>query len=111
MPRIRFIEPVFTRTNPSTNGLVQIVSRLASQGWEIEVQGHSLDPALVGVVTHHQMPHLRLPFGQAVWLYFFLYHWLALWERLTGKGRPDVIVSTGFLYLPADIATVHFSHV
>ena len=111
MPRLRFIEPVFTRANPSTNGLVQIVPRLASQGWEIEVQGHALDPALAGVVTHRQMPHLHLPFGQAVWFYFFLYHWLALWERLTGKSRPDVVVSTGFLYLPADIATVHFSHV
>jgi len=111
MPRVRFVDPSFVRSNPSTNGLVQIVPQLVALGWEVEVLGHTVDPTLEGLVTHRRLPHLRLPLGQAVWLYFLLYHALAFWEWLTCRDRPDITVSTGFLYLPAHISTVHFSHV
>ena len=110
MPSVRFIEPTFTRQNPSTNGLVDVVSGLVERGWTVEVFSHSLEPELAGKVFHRKAPRFSLPFGLAAWIYFLYYHWQSLTEYFRGRSRADIIVSTGYMYLPADFATVHFSH-
>ena len=110
MPSIRFIEPSFTRNNPSTNGLVDVVRELAVRGWTVEVFSHDLDPSLIGAVIHRQAPRFNLPFGLAAWIYFYFYQWQGLVDKLRQRPCADITVATGFMYLPADLATVHFSH-
>jgi glycosyltransferase involved in cell wall biosynthesis len=110
MPVIRFIDPSFKRQNPSTQGLVDVVGALAARGWVVEVFACELDPGLIGVVTHRKAPCIRLPFGLGAWAYFCYYHWQGIMDRLRGRPRAAVTVATGFMYLPADFATVHFSH-
>lgn len=110
MPSVRFIEPAFTRKNPSTNGLVDVVRDLVNCGWTVEIFSHSLDPDLVGKVFHREAPRFNLPFGLAAWLYFLYYHWQGLKDYFQGRSRAGPTVSTGYMYMPADLATVHFSH-
>jgi glycosyltransferase involved in cell wall biosynthesis len=110
MPSVRFIEPAFTRQNPSTNGLVDVVSELMEHGWAVEVFSHSLDPELEGKVFHRKAPRFSLPFGLAAWVYFLYYHWQGLIDCFQRSSQADITVSTGYMYLPADFATVHFSH-
>lgn len=110
MPSVRFIEPSFTRKNPSTNGLVDVVLDLKSKGWEIELFSYEIEAGLEGAVRHRRAPLMRLPANFSPWGYFFFYHWKGLLDWLLSRPKPDIIVSTGFMYLPADVATVHFSH-
>ena len=84
MPLIRFIDPSFTRHNPSTQGLVDVAVGLAARGWEVEVFACDLAPCLVGAVVHRKVPSIRLPFGWSVWLYFFYYHWHGLIDYFSG---------------------------
>ncbi len=110
MPSVRFIEPSFTRENPSTNGLIDVVAVLEKRGWSVEVFSNSLEPDLADKVVHRKAPRFSLPFGLAPWIYFVYYHWSGLMDLLKNRCRPDITVSTGYMYLPADFATVHFSH-
>jgi glycosyltransferase involved in cell wall biosynthesis len=110
MPSVRFIDPLFTRANPSTNGLVDVAEELAARGWDVEVFSHALEPRLAGRVTHRKLREVRLPFRLSAWAYFFIYHWHGLVDLLMRRPRAQTTVSTGFMYLPADLATVHFSH-
>ncbi len=110
MPSVRFIDPFFTRGNPSTNGLVDVAEELAARGWEVEVFSHALEPKLVGRVTHRKLREVRLPFGLSAWVYFVIYHWHGLLDLRRRRPQAETTVSTGFMYLPADLATVHFSH-
>lgn len=108
--RIRFIEPNFTRENPSTNGLVEVVHELVLQGWSVEVFSNQLDPSLVGKVSHRRTPRLHLPFTLTPWAYFCYYHCQGILDLFRRRAGADVVVSTGYMYMPADFATVHFSH-
>lgn len=111
MPTVRFIDPLFVGANPSVNGLVRIVPRFLEAGWDVEVWASRLDPSLRNLVSLRELPSRRGWLGFGVWLSFFDIHLRALGDFVFRRERPDAIVSTGFYYLPADIATVHFSHV
>jgi glycosyltransferase involved in cell wall biosynthesis len=110
IPRICFIDPSFTYQNPSTNSLVCLVEDLLASGDEIEIWSHDLELNLTERVNHVRIPKFWMPWGVKPFTDSILIHSLALWRRITGKPRAQIIVSTGFLYLPADFATVHFSH-
>lgn len=110
MASIRFIDPDFRRSNPSTNGLVDVALRLVSAGWHVEVFSHEIEPELIGKVKHRPVPAIVLPLKQSHWGYFLYYNFQALKDRLNRRKNPGVTVCTGFLFLPADISTVHFSH-
>lgn len=110
MSSVRFIDPFFTRENPSTNGLVDVAEELVARGWEVEVFSHTLEPKLVGRVRHRRLPNVSLPFGLSAWVYFLIYHWHGLLDLVRQRPQAETTVSTGFMYLPADLATVHFSH-
>ncbi len=110
MPSVRFIDPFFTRKNPSTNGLVDVAEELVDRGWDVEVFSHTLEPKLVDRVLHRRLPKVNLPFGLSAWVYFVIYHWHGLLDLLRHRPQAETTVSTGFMYLPAELATVHFSH-
>jgi glycosyltransferase involved in cell wall biosynthesis len=111
MPKhLRFIEPSFTITNPSTNGLVGVVSQLADEGWDIEIWCRELDPSLEGKVRIKRIPAAPAPAHILVFIDFIIIHLMAITDLIRGNPRPDITITTGFLYLPADLATVHFSH-
>jgi glycosyltransferase involved in cell wall biosynthesis len=107
---ICFIDPCFTYKNPSTNSLVCLVEDLLLNGEDVEIWTRELDSTLVGRVVHVRLPHFWAPWGVKPFAESILIHSIALWRKLKGKPRANTVVSTGFLYLPADFATVHFSH-
>ena len=107
---IRFIEPSFTAGNPSTNGLVAVAERLVNDGWDVEVWCRALDPTLEGKVRKKHLPSLSLPDFLKVFADFTLIHFMAIVEMIRGNPKPHKTVSTGFMFLPADLVTVHFSH-
>ena len=111
MPSIRFIEPSFTRRNPSTNGLVDVVVELVKHDWDVEVFSHDVDPSIAGIVHHRLAPHFSFRYGLSAWCYFLYYQWQGIIDKLTKRKKADVTVSTGFMFLAADLATVHFSHI
>ncbi len=110
MPRICFIDPSFTSQNPSTNSLVCLVEDFLLDGEEIEIWSCDLESSLSGKVTHVKLPRFWAPWGVKPFADSLVIHALALWHRLRGKPRAQFMVVTGFLYLPADFATVHYSH-
>ena len=107
---ICFIDPCFTYQNPSTNSLVCLVEDLLLNGEDVEIWTRELDSTLVGRVVHVRLPHFWAPWGVKPFAESILIHSIALWRKLKGKPRANTVVATGFLYLPADFATVHFSH-
>lgn len=111
MPTVRFIDLLFTAANPSTNGLVRIIPFLIDAGWEVEIWANQIEPSFRGRVSHRKIPLRKSWFGVGPWLSFIDIHLRALGDFIIQRKSPDVTVSTGFYYLPADIATVHFSHV
>ncbi len=110
MHTIRFIDPLFLRSNPSTNGLVDVALRMVENGWDVEIFGNEIDPDLIGKVTMRKIPRIWLPWNQSDWGYFLYYNSLAFRDWLMRKKLPSITVCTGFLLPSADIATVHFSH-
>jgi len=110
MASLRFIEPAFTRANPSTNGLIHLVEDLLAEGWEIEVWSHRLEESLRGKVRHRRLPRLALPCGLTPFAYAVWVNVLRAAEALGGGSPPRAEVSTGFLLPAADLATVHYSH-
>ena len=110
MSRICFIDPSFTSKNPSTNGLVHLVEDLANKGVDVEIWSCELNPNLRGKVTHVKLPRFWTPWGVKPFADFLVIHALALLRKFRGKPRAEFVIVTGFLYLPADFATVHFSH-
>lgn len=110
MPDISFIDPSFTYQNPSTNSLICLVEDLLDNGVNVEIWCSVLDPSLRGRVNHVKLPLFWAPWGVKPFADFLVIHAVAFLRKLQRKPRPRHIVVTGFLYLPADFATVHFSH-
>jgi glycosyltransferase involved in cell wall biosynthesis len=110
MTKICFIDPSFTYQNPSTNSLVRFAEDLLRDGEKVEIWSHDLEPTLEGRVTYVKLPLFWAPWLVKPFVDFLVIHFIAILRSLSGKPRAQHVVVTGFLYLPADFATVHFSH-
>ncbi len=89
---------------------MSLVEDLLENGEEIEIWTGELEPALMGRVSHVKLPLIRAVWGVKPFSDFLIIHSVAWRRRLSGKKRARAVVVTGFMYLPADFATVHFSH-
>ena len=110
MPDVTFIDPSFTYQNPSTNSLICLVEDLLQNGAEVDVWSNDLEPSLRGRVNHVKLPLFWAPWGVKPFTDFLVIHAVAILRKLQRKPRSKNVIVTGFLYLPADFATVHFSH-
>ncbi len=106
------IDPNVTRRSPSMKAIVETFPRLREAGFEIEAWCWEIEPGLEGVRAV-KLPRFPLPLPAPL-----VYWWFALVANLYGiwcmafrrSARPDVIQTTGFYYLFADVSFVHFSH-
>jgi glycosyltransferase involved in cell wall biosynthesis len=108
MGKIIIIDPNFTEASPSMKGIVKSVPDLLEAVRHLEVW--CWNHANVPGVHFRILPRIPAPHILMGWAFFFAAHlyWIG-WKLRGRKHSDDILVTTGFYLLPADVALIHFS--
>lgn len=109
--KVLFVDPNCTASSPSMKGILNSTRELVAAGfspvfwcWDYQGEEDGIEVHKLPLAGLAQMVGPLSPY-----LFSAVCNCYGLWQKIKGVPRPEFAFSTGFYYLGADAALIHFS--